>query len=122
MTPAEEASFVELWGQGLTTDAIAAALGIPKGTACSRAYALQQAGKIQPRSVMRAKRARGQAATQSYQPAAPNHPVERTAHSVGAVLMRGFVPVGRRSPGALGFVRKAAVGDLVENSPTVTLT
>src|SRR5262249_52083677 len=32
----------------------------------------------------------------------PNHPVERTAHSAGSVLMRGSVPVGRRSPGALG--------------------
>jgi hypothetical protein len=27
----------------------------------------------------------------------------RTAHSAGSVLMRGFVPVGHRSPGALGF-------------------
>jgi hypothetical protein len=31
----------------------------------------------------------------------PNHPVERTAHSAGLVLMHGSVPVGRRSPGAL---------------------
>jgi hypothetical protein len=33
---------------------------------------------------------------------APNNPVERTAHSAGSVARRGFVPVGRRSPGALG--------------------
>jgi hypothetical protein len=32
----------------------------------------------------------------------PNNPVERTAHSVGSVLIRGSVPVGRRSPGAFG--------------------
>jgi len=31
-----------------------------------------------------------------------NNPVERTAHSVGSVARRGFVPVGRRSPGAFG--------------------
>jgi hypothetical protein len=31
----------------------------------------------------------------------PNHPVERTAHSAGSVLMHSAVPVGRRSPGAL---------------------
>jgi predicted adenylyl cyclase CyaB len=33
---------------------------------------------------------------------APNNPVERTAHSAGSVLRRGSVPVGRRSPEALG--------------------
>jgi hypothetical protein len=32
----------------------------------------------------------------------PNDPVERTAHSAGSVPMRGSVPVGRRSPAALG--------------------
>jgi hypothetical protein len=29
------------------------------------------------------------------------NPVERTAHSVGSVFIRGSVPMGRRSPGAL---------------------
>jgi hypothetical protein len=33
----------------------------------------------------------------------PNHPAERTAHSVGSVLMHGPVPVGRRSSGPLGW-------------------
>jgi len=46
MTPAEEARFCQLWEEGLTTAAIAQRLGIPEGTARSRAYALQQAGKI----------------------------------------------------------------------------
>jgi hypothetical protein len=49
MTPAEEAHFIALWQQGLTAEAIAARLGIPPGTARSRAYALQQQGKIHPR-------------------------------------------------------------------------
>jgi hypothetical protein len=50
MTPAEaEARFIELWTEGVTTAAIAERLGIPPGTARSRAYALQQAGKIAPR-------------------------------------------------------------------------
>ena len=31
-----------------------------------------------------------------------NHPVERTAHSARFVAVRVAVPVGRRSPGALG--------------------
>ncbi len=38
MTPADEISFVALWQQGLETAAIAQALGIPPGTARSRAY------------------------------------------------------------------------------------
>jgi hypothetical protein len=32
----------------------------------------------------------------------PNNPVERTAHSAGFVVVRGSMPVGRRSPGAFG--------------------
>ena len=50
MTPAEEATFIALWNQGLTTAAIAARLDIPGGTARSRAYSLQQQGKITSRS------------------------------------------------------------------------
>jgi hypothetical protein len=49
MTPAEEARFIELWQDGLTTDAIAQQLGIAAGTARSRAYTLQQQGKIATR-------------------------------------------------------------------------
>jgi DNA-binding transcriptional MocR family regulator len=49
MTPADEARFIALWQEGLTTEAIAQQLGIAAGTARSRAYTLQQQGKIQPR-------------------------------------------------------------------------
>ena len=49
MTPAEEARFIALWQEGLTCPEIAQRLGIPPGTARSRAYALQQQGKISPR-------------------------------------------------------------------------
>jgi hypothetical protein len=49
MTPTDEATFIALWEQGLPGDAIAARLGIPPGTVKSRAHALQQQGKIQPR-------------------------------------------------------------------------
>jgi hypothetical protein len=49
MTPADEATFIARWLQGLETAAIAAALGIPPGTAHCRAYTLQQQEKIQPR-------------------------------------------------------------------------
>ncbi|HEX9872520.1 MAG TPA: CopG family transcriptional regulator [Candidatus Tectomicrobia bacterium] len=46
MTPAEEARFIALWQEGLTCPDIAHRLGIPAGTARSRAYSLQQQGKI----------------------------------------------------------------------------
>lgn len=49
MTPAEEARFIALWQEGLTCPAIAHHLDIPPGTARSRAYTLQQQGKIPPR-------------------------------------------------------------------------
>jgi hypothetical protein len=49
MTPDEEARFIALWNAGTDTAAIARALGIPPGTARSRAYTLQQSGKIAPR-------------------------------------------------------------------------
>jgi hypothetical protein len=49
MTAAEESRFIALWQQGLTTDAMAAALGIPRGTVATRAKRLAAQGKIQPR-------------------------------------------------------------------------
>jgi DNA-directed RNA polymerase specialized sigma24 family protein len=42
MTPDAEAHFIALWPQGLETAAIAAQLGIPRGTVSSRAHRLQQ--------------------------------------------------------------------------------
>jgi len=47
--------------------------------------------------------ANGRAESTALTTPGPNNPVERTAHSAGSVLMRGSVPVGRRSPGALGY-------------------
>ena len=49
MTPAEEARFIALWQAGMTSAAMAQALGIPRGTVGSRAYHLVRQGKIQPR-------------------------------------------------------------------------
>jgi hypothetical protein len=49
MTPADEACFITLWQQELTCPEIAQRLDIPPVTARSRAYTLQQQGKIQPR-------------------------------------------------------------------------
>jgi hypothetical protein len=49
MTPTDEAHFIALWQQGRTSGEIAQALGVPLGTVSSRAHALQQQGKIQPR-------------------------------------------------------------------------
>jgi transposase len=49
MTHAEAATFIALWTEGLTTDAIAQHLNIPRGTVQSWAHRLQQRGLIQPR-------------------------------------------------------------------------
>lgn len=49
MTPADEATFITLWSQGLSQDAIAQQLGIPIGTVKSRAHTLAHAGKLTPR-------------------------------------------------------------------------
>jgi DNA-directed RNA polymerase specialized sigma24 family protein len=50
MTPTDEAHFITLWQQGLSHDTMVQALGIPVGTAKSRAHTLQQRGLTQPRS------------------------------------------------------------------------
>jgi hypothetical protein len=49
MTPADEATFIELWNAGTETAAIARQLGLHVTTAQSRARRLQQRGLIQPR-------------------------------------------------------------------------
>ena len=49
MTPTDEATFIALWQQGLSQDAIAQQLGIPGGTVKSRAHTLAHAGKLTPR-------------------------------------------------------------------------
>jgi hypothetical protein len=46
MIPTDEARFIELWQEGLTTQAIAQHLGIPVGIVYNRAHRLQQQGKI----------------------------------------------------------------------------
>jgi hypothetical protein len=64
VTPAEqEATLIALWNEGLETAEIAQRLGTPRGTVQSRAYRLQQQGKIQPRPrggpILGRKRGRG---------------------------------------------------------------
>jgi hypothetical protein len=49
MSPADEATFIALWTEGLTAAAIAQRLGIPVGTVKSRAHTLAHAGKLTPR-------------------------------------------------------------------------
>jgi hypothetical protein len=49
MTPDDEATFITLWQQGASQQALAERLGVPVGTIKSRAAALARQGKIQPR-------------------------------------------------------------------------
>jgi DNA-binding transcriptional MocR family regulator len=81
MTPAEEARFIALWTAGTETAAMAQALGIPRGTVGSRAYALQRQGKIQPRpkggNYPMQRRQRRQEDT----PTTPTSPVPKVVHA-----------------------------------------
>jgi hypothetical protein len=49
MTADEERAFIQLWQEGASYKAIAAALGCPVGTVASRSAALAAQGKITPR-------------------------------------------------------------------------
>lgn len=85
MTPADEATFIMLWQQGLSHDALAQQLGIPVGTVKSRAHTLQQRGLIQPRP-----RGGRQALVQPEKPAPVQRAVQSSAenpalHGAGAV-------------------------------------
>ena len=42
MPPADEATFIQLWQQGLSQDPMARPLGIPRGTVSSRASTLMR--------------------------------------------------------------------------------
>jgi len=82
MTPADEAAFIALWQEGLTTAAMAERLGVPTGTVKSRSYTLVRQGKIQPRQ-------RGRASASQAAPHTPQRqaPVQRPVQSLdtGAV-------------------------------------
>jgi len=75
MTPADEATFIDMWEKGASYRAIAQALRCPLGTVASRAAALVVQGTIQPRR-------RAQARPESAPP-----PVQRPVQSTdtGAV-------------------------------------
>ena len=70
MTPTEEATFISLWQEGLTHEAMARQLGWPVGTVKSRLHTLLQQGKIQPR--------RSTAAHPSTPVGTPQHTVKKT--------------------------------------------
>jgi hypothetical protein len=91
MTPADEARFINLWQEGLTTDAIAEALGIPQGTARSRAYTLQQQGKIAPRP-------KGGRRTRAVHAPVQNSAVQTAMHGAVRVQNSAELPI----PAAVG--------------------
>jgi hypothetical protein len=85
-----EPEFIRHWEVGKTTDQIAAALGIAEGTARSRAYTLQQEGKIQPRP-KGGKRVRPTSADSTLQRPVQKHdtaPVQSSAESTLAEAPR----------------------------------
>jgi hypothetical protein len=106
VTPEEESRFVALWHEGLTTDAIAEALGIPQGTAHSRAYTLQQQGKIAPRP-------KGGRRTRAVHAPVQNSAVQTTMHGAEMVQSSAERPI----PGAIAteFMRLWAAIDVLRN-------
>jgi hypothetical protein len=86
MTPAEEARFIALWQEGLTTAAIAQQLGIADGTARSRVYTLQQQGKIAPRP-------KGGRRPRTVQNGAEPGAVQRVMHGAVSVQNGAELPV-----------------------------
>jgi hypothetical protein len=71
MTPAEEATFIGLWTQRLTHEAMAQQRGCPVGTV--KSHALIHQGKIQPR--------RSPQPTRVYRPATRSTPRRRCTSS-----------------------------------------
>jgi hypothetical protein len=90
MTPADEATFITLWSQGLSQDAIAQRLGIPIGTVKSRAHILAHAGKITPRPRGGARQAGAPVPVQS---GADMHGAQSVHDSVVQTTMHGAVQV-----------------------------
>lgn len=88
MPPTDEAHFITLWQQGLTIPVIAERLGIPEGTAKSRAHTLQQQGKIAPRP--RGGRRERQRAVQT---SAHHGAVHTTLHRAESVQTSAELPI-----------------------------
>jgi hypothetical protein len=74
MTPADEATFIQLWQEGASYQAIAQAMRCPLGTVASRSAALAAQGKITPRPRGGAKARQGD----------PPAPVQSSADMHGA--------------------------------------
>jgi hypothetical protein len=93
MTPAAEARFIELWQQGASYKALAAAFGCPLGTVASWAAALEAAGKIQRRPRGGAYPSRRAEARSENAPAPVQRPVQKI--DTGAVQTFDTGPVQR---------------------------
>jgi len=93
MTPADEATFIALWQQGLSQDAIAQQMGCPVGTVKSRAHTLAHQGHITPRPrggspLSRRTQARPEDPPAPVQtPAAPPAPSARPTRDPPAITM-----------------------------------
>jgi hypothetical protein len=107
-----EAEFIRRWEAGETTDQIAAALDIAEGTARSRAYTLQQEGKIQPRP-------KGGRRQRTVHSAVHNGAVQTTMHGAETVQNSAELPI----PAAIAaeFMRLWAAIEALRNDlhPTV---
>ena len=93
MTPTDEATFIQLWQQGLSQDAIPQQLGIPVGTVKSRAHTLAHAGKLTPRPRGGAYPSRRAKARPGDTPPPVQRPVQST--DTGAVQTFDTGPVQR---------------------------
>jgi len=86
MTPADEATFIALWEQGASYQAIAQALRCPLGTVASRSATLAAQGKIQPRPRGGAYSSRRAQA----RPEDPPPPVQRPVQPLDTGAVYGF--------------------------------
>jgi|SRR5882724_3353572 len=87
MTPADEATFIQLWQQGASYRELAAAQRCPLGTVASRSASLAAQGKIHPRP-------RGGAKVRQDDPPAAVHAVVQSsavhAHDTGAQTVQSL--------------------------------
>jgi DNA-binding transcriptional MocR family regulator len=123
MTPADEATFITLWQQGVSQQELAVRLGVPVGTIKSRASVLARQGKIQarprggayPRQKALARQDQTPVQSSADPPLEVMHPPVHTVHRVQAQLyaLHGAVQQEVESPIDLRVLLSEALAPLL---------